>query len=285
MAFQEILGRIRQEQASFPAAQRLVAAYVLENYYQIPFLSITTLARNIGVSDNTVVKFCNHLGYDKFTEFKKAFSECAHSELVMFNRLSESNRNTDEDGSFFAQTMEEDIEAIRSTLSDPVNRANLPKLLEMIEQAQHIYLTGGRASGVMASFFASALRYLDLKVHELTFHMGDYLDRAAMVGQQDLVIALSFSRYTTQVVDTLKDLHEAGVPIVLFTDTGLSPCYPYADLAFHCTISSGSYFLGYSGCLALINAICRAVGASRKDRTAEHIWKLENQLLERKVFQ
>ena len=60
---QELLDRVRKEQEHFPAAQRLVAAYVVENYNQITrYLRVTTLAKNIGVSDNTVVKFCNHLG-------------------------------------------------------------------------------------------------------------------------------------------------------------------------------------------------------------------------------
>ena len=52
----ELLEKIMRGQASFPAAQRLVAAYVLNNCYQIPFLSITALAKNIGVSDSTIIK-------------------------------------------------------------------------------------------------------------------------------------------------------------------------------------------------------------------------------------
>ena len=55
----ELLEKIMRGQASFPAAQRLVAAYVLNNCYQIPFLSITVLAKNIGVSDSTIInRFC-----------------------------------------------------------------------------------------------------------------------------------------------------------------------------------------------------------------------------------
>ena len=59
----DLLNRIREREASFSAAQRLVAGYVLENYHQIPFLSISALAKEIGVSDNTVIKFCNQLGF------------------------------------------------------------------------------------------------------------------------------------------------------------------------------------------------------------------------------
>ena len=88
---QELLERIMKEQDSFPAAQKQVAAYVVDNYYQIPFLSITALARNIGVSDTTIIKFCNQLGFSGFGDFKKVFSDYVHSELTMYNKISRSS--------------------------------------------------------------------------------------------------------------------------------------------------------------------------------------------------
>ena len=63
MTLQELLNQIRDTQTSLSDAQRLVAAYILENYNQIPFLSISSLAKKIGVSDNTIVKFCNRVGF------------------------------------------------------------------------------------------------------------------------------------------------------------------------------------------------------------------------------
>ncbi|MGI5963746.1 MAG: hypothetical protein ACOX7N_08545 [Lawsonibacter sp.] len=47
LTLQDLLNRVRKEQSNFPPAQRLVAAYVVENYHQIPFLSITTLSNNL----------------------------------------------------------------------------------------------------------------------------------------------------------------------------------------------------------------------------------------------
>lgn len=283
MNLQELLNFIRREQEKFPAAQRLVAAYVLENYTRIPFLSITLLAQNIGVSDNTIVKFCNNLGYSKFTEFKKVFSEYAHSELVIYNKLSESDSPA-VGNDHFVQGMGEDVAAIQATLNDPLNQENLPKLLSMIDKAKHIYITGGRGSAMLAGLFANMLRYLNLKVYEVNFGIGDYLDRLSMIEKGDLVIAISLPRYTAQVVEALKDLHDREIPIALITDTGLSPAEPYADLAFHCTVSSGYYFPCFAGCLSLISVICRAAGASRKQEAVEHIRQLESYLLDKGIF-
>ena len=200
----------------------------------------------------------------------------------MSNKLSESDVDGAEDP--LAAEMEEDISAIQSALTDPANQLSLSRLVPMIEKARHIYITGGRASGFLAGLFANALRYLGLKVHEVNIGMGDYWDRLSMVEQDDLVIAICFPRYTAQVVEALGKLHEARIPIALITDTGLSPANSFADPVFRCNVTSGYYFPCYSGCLALISGICRATGAALKVDAAEHISRLERQLLEQGIF-
>lgn len=276
---QELLDKIRELQTQFSPGQKLVAAYVVANSYRIPFLSITQLAKNIGVSENTIIKFCNQLGYTKFGQFKRAFSDFAHQSLVMSNELPQNN-----DSDVFAQNMEVDMASIRSTLTDPCNRNALEKLLNMIDNAQSIYITGGRASGYMAGLFTNALRYLGLKVYAVEFGMGDYWDKLSMIDRKDLVIAISLPRYTAGVVDVLRRIHDSGIPLALITDTGLSPALGYADPVFHCDVESGYYFPCYAGCLALISTICRAVDMRRQGGAHERITRLERELMDQGVF-
>ena len=223
------------------------------------------------------------MGFDRFAEFKRFISDYVsqrtNSDLIMSNKLSDSS-----DDSIFSQAIEEDMAAIRTTLSDPSNQANLPKFLTMMEEAKHIYISGGRSSSHLASLFVSALRYLNYKVYECNDASGDYLDRLSMIEKDDLFIALTFPRYTAQVVNGIRNVHQAGTPVVLITDTGLSPAHPYADLAFHCVVNSGYYFPCLSGCLSLIGTICRAAGASRKQHVSKHIRQLERMLLDQGVF-
>ena len=284
MTLYELLDKIRQEQNTLSAAQKQVAAYVIENYYQIPFLSISALAGNIGVSDNTIVKFCARFGYEKFAQFKSVFSEHVHSELVMFNKVSDEPGESVEQGDYFDQGMADDIAAINATLTNPVNKENLPKLIDMLNGAQQIYITGGRASSMMAGYFANVLRYLGYTVHDMNFGVGDYLDRLSMVKKEDLVIVVGMSRYTSQVVEAVRELHGDGIPVALITDAGNSPMLPYAKLAFFCGSSSGYYFPTYAGCISLIGVICRAASASRKKDAAKHIKFIEKRLLEHGVF-
>lgn len=284
MTLTELLNQIRQKEAGFPAAQRLVAAFVVENYMQIPFLTINTMADTIGVSSNTIIKFCNQLGYNKFAEFKNEFSGYVHSEFTMYNKLSQSAGDSAIEDSFFAKELDETMNAVRYTLSEQTNQHNLPKLLELMDRARSIYITGGRSSASMAALLASMLRYLGYKVYEVDPDVGSYLDYLSMIDREDLVIAIAFPRYTAQVVTALKNMHQTGIPIALLTDTGLSPAYPYGDVVFQCSVNSGYYFPDLSGCLALINVICHAAAASRQTEASKHIHRLETSLLDQGIF-
>lgn len=286
MELKELLNRISREQENYSPSQKLVADYVLKNYKQIPFYSITTLSEKIGVSHYSVISFCKSLGYSKFSELKKELSQYA-SDLIIYSKLSQSDKSGENESGhhrFFDQALSEGTEAIQATLTNPENRDNLSKLVEMINSAQYIYVTGGRASSHLAGLLACFLRYLNLKVIELTTERGDYWDRLVMVTPKDLVIGISFPRYTAQIVSGLLSLHNAGVPIVLITDNGLSPARPYADLAFCCEMESTSYIQCYSGCLALIDAICRVVGNDRKSKAAEYLRRLEEHLLDQGTY-
>ena len=280
----ELLEKIMRGQASFPAAQRLVAAYVLNNCYQIPFLSITALAKNIGVSDSTIIKFCAQLGLDGYGEFKKLFSEYVHSELVMYNKIASSTESGTPSHSVFSEVMNEDIADIQATLSDDVNAESLKKLLAMIKKANNIYTLGSRSSMFFGEYLAMLLRCLGLRVHTISGGMDDYLDRASVIDFDDLIIAFCFPRYTALTVRILKDLHERGIPVALITDTGLSPAYPYADVAFRCTASCNVYFPCYTSCMSLINVICRAASIHFKETALSHVHCLEKQLLEWGIF-
>ena len=256
-AFLEILDKIRQEQPHFSSAQRQVGSYVLENYHMIPFLSISSLAENIGVSSNSIIKFCNQLGFAKFTEFKRIFSDHAHEELTTPGITAENFSG--KTGSYFAQGLENDTAAIQATLSNPTNIENLPKALEMITKASHVYITGGLRSSGLATVFAGSLLLMGLKAHSLSNSGFAASQQLRMATPDDLVIAICLPRYATETVEQLQKLQKKGVPVMVITDTGLSPVLPYADLAFCCSTPSSYYLPTCAGVLSMIDVICRGV--------------------------
>lgn len=253
--FLELLSQIRYQEPNFSAAQRLVANYVLDNYHMIPFLSIGALAENIGVSSNSIIKFCNQLGFEKFAEFKRIISDHAHTELTSAEKAEEPAQKN----KYFAQGLEENIAAIQATLRDRNNQENLSKAVEMITKASHIYISGGFRSFGMAHFFAGSLRCMGLRTQEIRSGTTDYWLQLRTATPEDLVIAFSLPPHNPETVEHLRRVHKKGVPVMVITDDGLSPVIPHSDLAFCCSMPQSYYLPSCSGMLALIDVICHAV--------------------------
>ena len=253
----QVLNLIRNEQPHFSTAMQLVADYILKHFHKIPFLSISALSDNIGVSPNTVIKFCNQLGFAKFSDFKKVFSEHAHSTLTTPSELEEKNPCTTP--TFFAQGLEEEVSVISATLNNPTNHENLPKAVSMITGAEHVYICGGSRSYPIASIFALNLQSMCLSAHPLYFDRDTFWVKVRMATPKDLVIFITMPQYSDVAVEAMQQLHKKKVPMLLLTDTGLSPALPYADLALYCSYYENYYLYSNVGVHAMINVLCRGV--------------------------
>ena len=253
----DVLNHIRNEQPHFSPAQRQVADYVLKYYHQIPFLSISALAENIGVSNNSIIKFCNHLGFSKFAEFKRIFSQHAHATLTA---PTTAKSDTDANGdNFFSQNLEEDVRAISNTMDNPTNHENLPKAVSMVMNARNIYVCGGTRSFPMASTLAFNLQWQRFRAVPLFYETDNFWMQVRSTTPEDLVIILTMPEYSRVAVDAMKRLKKNGVPTLLLTDDGLSPALPYADLTLYCAYYDHFYLFSNIGMHSMVNALCRGI--------------------------
>src|SRR5437667_274040 len=62
--------RIRGAKENLKPAERAVADFVLANADRVMYMSVSEAARDIGVGEATVIRFCRTLGYGGYQEFK-----------------------------------------------------------------------------------------------------------------------------------------------------------------------------------------------------------------------
>lgn len=265
----EVLSKIRNEQPHFSTAMQLVADYILKEFHKIPFLSISALSENIGVSPNTVIKFCNHLGFSRFAEFKKVFSE--HARTIL-SAPDEGENMPLGDNDFFAKGLEEECSIISATLNNPANHENLSKAVSMIMEAKHTYVCGGHRSYPIADIFTFALQSMCVRAHCFYYDEKFFSLNVRKATPEELVMFIMMPPYSQFAVEAMRQLQKKKVPILLLTDTGLSPALPYADLTLYCAYRDNHYLYSNMGVHALINVLTRAVNrqvdinAYRKNR-------------------
>ena len=93
-------------------------------------------------------------------------------------------------------------------------------------------------------------------------------EELAQAGPGDALIAVSFSPYTPFTVDLATGARRAGVPIVVVTDSALSPLAGLADVRFEVVESDFGSFRSLSATFCLAMTLAVAVGEMRAKATA-----------------
>ncbi len=269
-----LVERIKQQYPELTKAQKAVAAYVIDHFREIPFLKITAMAEDIGVSDTTIINFCVTLGFEGFGSFKKTIAGQIHAEL---NTVSKLAVHTDEphDQSTLSLVLEQDIQNLQATLARTENQRNFDALLSLIDRAEKIYVIGFRSSALLAQLLAFNMRQQNRDIRAVIPGLGDYFDLFPLVTPKDLAIAIAFPRYSSGTIASMRHLKQKGVPVALITDTRPSDALQYSDVTLCCSVQSNTFVDSYVACVSLLNAITTACAINRKAKTGSYLKELE----------
>lgn len=203
-----------------PALAQL-AAWVLDQSSEVAFSSVRGLAGKAGVNANTVTRLAKELGYDGFDAFRadirKALAQRAPSYAARAQALR-SRTNTD----IFTEMLE-------------ANRANAdllhaPELLETLEScidpllgARRVHSVGVRSCYAIAHYFAYVGSMAFANFRESPAQPGAIMDQLSMAGPEDIVMAISFAHYSTEVVRACQIARDCGARVLALTDSHRSP--------------------------------------------------------------
>src|SRR5690606_20520738 len=94
--------------------------------------------------------------------------------------------------------------------------------------------------------------------------------------EEDVVIGLSYARYTKTTIDAVSFAKDRGTKIVAITDNMLSPLVPFADIALFAPSEMPSFIDSFVAPLSLINALLTALGKRKRKEVEKHLNELEN---------
>ena len=152
---------MRLIQVKFPRlskGQKLIAEYILKNYDKAAFMTAAKLGISVGVSESTVVRFANELGFSGYPKLQKALQELIKNKLTTVQRLELSNDFASH-GAALKGVLKADMENIRATL-EKINPYTFEDVLNSIFEAKNIYIIGLRSSTALAEFLGFYLNII-----------------------------------------------------------------------------------------------------------------------------
>lgn len=262
-----------------PKNKRL-AEYLTNNYYKVVFQTAKELAEQVGVSEATVTRFATTLGYKGYPDMIKAMSELVRNRITTVDRLQLSLKAPQ--GYPPKDVMNRDMVNIRRTLEE-MDIACFEEAAKSIANARRVYIISFRSAVSLGSFLQYYLQML-LRNCTLISNTIKLVDELVDVGPEDLVIGISFARYTKLTIEGLQFAKERGARTLVITDTSTSPLARYGDIVLLAYRDMAYFIDSLSAPLSLINALIIAVSAQNPERTKERLAELETLWAQHEVY-
>lgn len=280
---QNILQIIKSQKDRFTPQQAKIANYLLGNYEKVAFLTATQLAKEIGVSQPTVIRFTQSLGFLKYYLFQEAFRDLLKAELTSADRFNLSLVGDPSAPEGSSNIILREIRTL-TTFARDFPQETFDRAVFLIAESKNIYVLGTRGSASLAQYFSYFLNKVKRNVLAVTGGSTFDYDTLLHLQRKDLVIAIAFPRYPRETVELTRFCKDRGATIIGITDKIASPLYALAELALIIPVTFSTIFDSYCSAMCLFNMMVTEVGRANKEESAAMTLEFEAMARDLEIF-
>lgn len=221
--------------SKFTKTEEELANYILQHPEEVSQLTISQIAKKLHISPATITRFCQKLAFSGFNEFKhelKRFVDLRNSPIHM-----KDLKQVD----YFAKLYQDHMSIIDDTFHI-TSYEDIQKAVSFLTNAKKIHVYGIGSSGIAAHEFKSKFFRIGLSVEAITDPHQSMMD-AALSNQESVVIGISISGATKEVIRAMKIAKKQGALILVFTGNKNSELSRLSDLSLLVT-SKNSMHMG-----------------------------------------
>jgi len=273
--------RIAARAQDFTQSEQTLVDYLLANQPHGMLDSATVIAKKIGVSPSTVVRFFSKMGYGSFAEAQReARNEIASKLASPAQRVDlamgrEQTLASTVDDSFLS-----DIDNIRAT-RDSLDLKAFDAFVRILTRPRKgkVYIAGAKNAYGVAVYLQTHLNMCMKDVHVLEARQSQLADNLLWVDRHDVLLAISIRRYARTVYQAARHFHGMGAPVLAITDSPLAPLAGVADHRLLVHTASNSPFDSFTAVHCLCSALVSAVSQRRRKevdallRHGETVWQ------------
>jgi DNA-binding MurR/RpiR family transcriptional regulator len=259
---------IASRRSDLPKRLIQVADFAMAHPQEVAFGTVVEIAKHARVQPSTLVRFARALGYEGFTDMQDVFRAHARKRWPGYPQRLERVRVKEEGHGdpmhllkSFAQTSAESLEQV----SDSVNPASLSQAVQILADAQIIYLLATRRSFPVTSYLGYALRQMNIRCELVDQIAGLAPEQISQLSSRDALLVVSFAPYAQATQQLTEAAHRAEIPIVAITDSPLSPLVLTSTCWLEVAEADFGGFRSLAGTLALAMTLAVAVAGNREE--------------------
>ncbi|NRF30277.1 MurR/RpiR family transcriptional regulator [Vibrio coralliilyticus] len=268
----ELQDQIRNNYSDLSKRLQQVAKYVLDNSNSVAFDTVAVIAQQAEVPPSTLIRFASAFGFSGFNDMKQLFRRNLVEETTSYTdraRLYKQLEGEPHPPETPKDILEEFARANSQAMNHLAAQTSAEKLeqaVDILRNAENIYLIGLRRSFSVASYLTYALRHLDKRAFLIDGLGGMFKEQLSMIGPKDAIVSISFNPYAQETVMLSEVASKAGAHQIVITDSQISPLAAFSDVCFVVKEAKVDAFRSQSAslCLAQTLAVSMAFDQAEK---------------------
>ncbi|MEM7287128.1 MAG: MurR/RpiR family transcriptional regulator [Actinomycetota bacterium] len=241
---------------------RQAAVYVLDNPGEIAVTSMRGIAEAADVKPNTLVRMARAVGFDGYEDFREPFRQQAADGSPSFPdraRFLQSINEGGRHGALMADMAASSLGNVEALFAE-LDVDELRQAADLVAGARRTNVLGvGTARPLAENFAYVASMAIDSVIAIPT--IGLAIDDVARMGRDDVLVAMTFSPYRSEIVDAVTVAAAGGIPIIAVTDSWAAPIVAPSTHAFVVPNDSPLPFSSNVAAVALLESLLAFVVA------------------------
>ncbi|GGK22412.1 SIS domain-containing protein [Aliivibrio fischeri] len=225
-----ILEKIQNQRSNLSSNGIKILDFILDDPASISSYSSQALAAKVGVSQSSIVKLTQRLGFKGFTAFKLAIIEDLGRKQAILEpeRPIHNKINSDDSSLTIAQKLvQEKTHALIAT-TNAINFSEFELITTLLNQAQRIQIVGIGGSALTAKDLAFKLLKIGMTaLTEQDSHV--QIATANTLTKQDVQIVISYSGSRKEILMAAQTAMDKGATVIALTSTKKSPLRKLAN--------------------------------------------------------
>lgn len=263
--------RLLEPNRNFTNSEMKAVRVLLGNYPAAGLTTVSKLAKQAGVSDPTVLRLAQRLGFEGFAEMQEALLAEVETHMrspLTLHAATPSRSKPNAYQAFFTETLNQCEAVVRETATADYERA----VALLTDPRLEVLCLGGRFSRFLAGILQRCLHHLREGTRLLDGTAADLVDEIASLGKRHVLAVFDYRRYQADVVRFAAEAKARGAHVVLFTDQWVSPIGRIADVVITAPTATSSPFDTLVTPLLQVEAVAAGVagrlGAEWRSRAA-----------------
>ena len=270
----DTISRINERFNKMSKSHKKLATFVIDHYEQAAFMTAAKLAKAVGVSEATVVRFAYALDYEGYPEFQEALAEWVKNKLNSVQTIGAKYGNSTQ-SEILTSVLSSDIQKIEDTIEHADPQA-FEAAVDIILNAKHIYIIGLRSCKPLAEFLRFYLNMIRGDVYLLdSTSTSETFEQMLRINENDAVIGISFPRYSMRTLKAMEMANDKNAKVITITDTIHSPMCLYSSCNLLARSDMVSIVDSLVAPLSLINALVVALCLKKPEEVRKNLESLE----------